>query len=105
MGATASQPDLSTLLPAGMAGLLEQAKAALATAEQPNADVLEVAARLGLVLERLDIVTTNLEMALDMFARLGAGWNALATNVDALTAIAGKPLNRAGLMLLEIPRV
>lgn len=97
--------SLADMLPPGMAGLLEQARTALDQSGTPAPEVVELAERLRAVESRLDVIAFNLEMALEMFARLPAAWNVLAGNLDALTAVAGKPLAKLGLALAPTPKV
>lgn len=105
MADTAS-PDAHPLaaLP-GLGDMLAQARAALEQATEPNADVQSVADGLAAVTARLDVIATNLEMTLEMFARLSVGFNTLAGNVDVLTTAAAKPIARLGLVLQTVPKV
>jgi len=97
--------SLSDMLPAGMAAMLEQARTALDHAGEPTPELVALAERLAALEQRLDVLAINLEMALDVFGRLPAAWNALATNLDALTTVAAKPLAKLGLTLKPTPRV
>ena len=97
--------DLLGAIPGGLGAMLSQARAALEQAQEPNADVQRVAEGLADVTARLDVVATNLELSLEMFARIAAGFNALAGNVDALTQAAAKPIARLGLILQPVPKV
>jgi hypothetical protein len=44
-------------------------------------------------------------MLAEMIGRLFPAWNALAANVDALTAAMSGPIARIGLTLTRVPRV
>lgn len=100
-----SSVALADLLPAGMAGLLEQARTALEQSGTPAPEVLELARRLEALETRLEVVATSLEMVAEMHSRLPAAWNVLAENLDALTAATSGPMAKLGLALKRTPRV
>lgn len=96
---------LTDMLPAGMAGLLEQARTALEQSGTPAPEVVALAARLEELEARLEVATNTLELLADMYGRLPAAWNVLAENLDALTAATSGPMAKLGLALKRTPRV
>ncbi len=88
-------------IPPGLAALLGEARQAMAASQEAPEWAVQL-------VDRLDIVSTNLELALDMFTRLAPlveAWNTLAANMNAVHGALGKPMARLGLELANLPTV
>lgn len=101
--ADAASPLVDSLEALGIGGglgdMLAEARRALAAAESgPSPEVVALA-------QRLEVVTQNLEMTLELWARLVPAWNIMADNVNTLTEAMATPLARMKLNLARVPKV
>jgi predicted nuclease with TOPRIM domain len=93
------------MLPAGMLDMLADAQARAAELDDGAERIEQLAAELRECREQLKVTAATNELLADMLGRLVPAWNALATNVDALTEAMSGPIARIGLQLVRVPRL